>query len=56
VIVRNLRVNFSYIFYLQGCQICLDTIYQNEEKYTNLPLNNQLTQKYTKRPGILNGH
>jgi hypothetical protein len=32
----------------QGCQIFLDTIYQNGEKYTKLPLNYQMAIKYTR--------
>jgi hypothetical protein len=41
----------------QGCQIFLDTIYQNERKYTKLPQHfpnghkiHQMTLKYSKRP------
>jgi hypothetical protein len=34
----------------QGCQILLDTIYQNVEKYTKLPLNYQMVKNYTKWP------
>jgi hypothetical protein len=32
----------------QVCQICPDTIYQNEEKCTKLPLNYQISIKYSK--------
>jgi hypothetical protein len=32
----------------QGCQIFLDTIYQNEGKYTKLPHHHQMAIKYTK--------
>jgi hypothetical protein len=32
----------------QGCQIFLDTIYQNEGKYTKLQEHYQMTLKYTK--------
>jgi hypothetical protein len=32
----------------QGCQIFLDTINQNDEKYTKLTLNYQMAIKYTK--------
>jgi hypothetical protein len=34
----------TYQRVLQGCQIFLDTIYQNEGKYTKLPQNYQLTK------------
>jgi hypothetical protein len=34
----------------QGCQIFLDTIYQNEGKYTKLPQHYQMAIKYTKWP------
>jgi hypothetical protein len=32
---------------MQGCQIFLDTIYQNEGKYTKLPQHYLMTIKYT---------
>jgi hypothetical protein len=32
----------------QGCQIFLDTIYQNGKKYTKLPLNYQMAIKCTR--------
>jgi hypothetical protein len=35
---------------LQGCQIFLDTIYQNGGNYTKLPLNFQMAIKCTKWP------
>jgi hypothetical protein len=34
--------------YTQGCQIFLDTTYQNEGKYTKLPQHYQMVIKYTK--------
>jgi hypothetical protein len=34
----------------QGCQIFLDTIYQNGEKYTKFPQHYQMAIKYTKWP------
>jgi hypothetical protein len=41
LIAANLKLNAG-----QGCQIFLDTIYQNEEKYTKLP-HYQMAIKYT---------
>jgi hypothetical protein len=33
---------------VQGCQICLDTKYQNEGKYTKLPQYYKMAIKYSK--------
>jgi hypothetical protein len=44
----NLRMSFFSLH--QGCQIILDTMYQNEENCTKYPLNYQMAIKY-----ILNG-
>jgi hypothetical protein len=42
---------------LQGCQIFLDTIYQNGGKCTTLSLNCQMASKQTKlQSNIPNGH
>jgi hypothetical protein len=49
----NFSVFFAQLFFIkrvQGCQILLDTIYQNEGKYTKLPQHYQMAIKYTKWP------
>jgi uncharacterized radical SAM superfamily Fe-S cluster-containing enzyme len=35
---------------MHDCQIFLDTMYQNGEKYTKLSQHYKMTAKYTKRP------
>jgi hypothetical protein len=43
-----LQKRFTFQLKCQGCQIFLDKIYQNGRKYTKLPLNYQMSIKYTK--------
>jgi hypothetical protein len=39
---------FLIAYQYQGCQIFLDTMYQNGQKHSKLPQNCQMTIKYAK--------
>jgi hypothetical protein len=60
-VVRHFQMSYETIFpsicRIQGCQIFLDTKYQNVGIYTKLPRNYQITMTYTKWPYYIpNGH
>jgi hypothetical protein len=51
ILVAQLQSYYLYFVRVyQGCQIFHDLIYQNGEKDTKSPLNNEMAIKYTKWP------